>query len=131
MNSTYENWPAEQIERLTRERFFNAIDDPQMRGLLWSRSPRSVEEAAVMADGLEKLMESTMERRSNQAVYANKQDQKPTAKDPSVGRGENAQVRESQESGRMRPRGDGHPRQETIAHLATHSMILGENTGRF
>ena len=26
---------------------------------------------------------------------------------------------------------DGHLRQETIAHLATNSMILGENTGRF
>ena len=51
-----------------------------------------------------------MERRSNQAVYANQQSQRPTTKDPSVGRGENAQVRESQESGRMRPRGDGQRR---------------------
>ena len=78
MNTAYENWPTDQIERLTRERFFNAIEDTQLKGLLWSRSPRSVEEAAVMADGLENLIESTAERSSRQNVYLSHQGHKAT-----------------------------------------------------
>ena len=72
MHSAYENWSSDQIERLTRERFFNAIEDTQLKGFLWSRAPRSVEEAAMMADGLEKLIESPSDRPS-QAIYANKE----------------------------------------------------------
>ena len=71
MNMAYENWPPAHVERLTRERFFGAIDDPQMRGFLWSRCPRTVEEAASMADGLEKMVNSPSTRTPTHAVYAN------------------------------------------------------------
>ena len=73
MNMAYDNWPPDCIERLIRERFFNSIEDPHMRGMLWSRSPRTVDEAAVMADGLEKLMESPTDRPTQQAVYSSEQ----------------------------------------------------------
>ena len=58
-NSAYESFPTECLERITREKFFSAIEDPNMRGMLWSKSPNTLEEAAIMADGLEKLLETS------------------------------------------------------------------------
>ena len=50
-----EGWSQTQIETLTREKFFNALEDFQLKGLIWARKPATVEEAAWMADSLEKL----------------------------------------------------------------------------
>ena len=52
-------WTTDMIELFTREKFFAAIDDPQMRSTLWARQPKSVDEGAIMADALEKLREES------------------------------------------------------------------------
>ena len=119
MNATYENWPPDQVERLARERFFNSIDDLQLKGLLWSRSPRSVEEAAIMADGLEKLIEPVSSKPHNQAVYTNHQEQKSERKDSTEekengdrrqkGGGSGQQSRAYQPAGNNNPAGTGQP----------------------
>ena len=56
--STYLNWPKECIERLAREHFFSCIDNKYLRGLLWSKTPVDVTEAASMADSLEELFKN-------------------------------------------------------------------------
>ena len=48
-------WSSQQIEVLTREKFFNSIDDFQLKGLIWARKPGSAEEAAILADSLDNL----------------------------------------------------------------------------
>ena len=51
-------WNPIQIEVLTREKFFNAIDDFQLKGMIWARKPTTVEEAALMADSLQRLQQN-------------------------------------------------------------------------
>ena len=112
MNIAYENWPADLIERLTRERFFSAIDDTQLRGLLWSRRPHSVEEAAIMADGLEKLIEPTPDRSPGQSVYANQQGQNAPAKRPTDDRNRrNGNYGSGEARGDGQKYGNGNPHQ--------------------
>ena len=125
MIATYENWPPDRIERLAREQFFNSIDDPQLKGLLWSRSPCSVEEAAMMADGLEKLIELPSTRHPNQAVYTNQHDQIMDPKNSAEGKGK----REKRKSGsginknRKITRGNGHS--ETALHPGENRLPAG------
>ena len=52
-------WTPDIIDSLTREKFFAALEDPHMRSTLWARQPKSVDEAAIMADALEKLKEDS------------------------------------------------------------------------
>ena len=69
--TTYLNWPEECIERLAREHFFSCIDDKYLRGLLWSKSPVNLIEAASMADSLEELFlqERIRDERENEHTH--------------------------------------------------------------
>ena len=51
-------WNPTQIEVLTREKFFNAINDFQLKAMIWARKPTTVEEAALMADSLQRLQQN-------------------------------------------------------------------------
>ena len=55
MTRTYENWPPEYNERLTRDCFFNSIEDQNLKISLWTKTPKTVEEAALWADILEEM----------------------------------------------------------------------------
>ena len=57
--AAHPDWPEECIEGMTREKFFNSLNDTQIKGLIWSKSPKSVEEAAEMADNLERMIDLT------------------------------------------------------------------------
>ena len=59
VRESYPSWTSDVIESIAREKFFAAIEDPLMRGTLWARQPKSVYEAAIMADALETISDQT------------------------------------------------------------------------
>ena len=57
INAAHPDWPEDCIEGIAREKFFSSLSDSQMKGLIWSKGPTSLEEAAEMADNLAKLVD--------------------------------------------------------------------------
>ena len=53
VTNVYEGCSRETIEQKTLQAFCNAVTDQQLVGLLWAKSPSTVEEAAIYAESLE------------------------------------------------------------------------------
>ena len=54
-NNYSEGWSQSQIERLTREKLFESIEDFNVKALIWAKGPATSKEATHMADGLQQL----------------------------------------------------------------------------
>ena len=69
------------IESVARDKFFNAIEDKQLFSLLWARHPKTVDEAASLADGLEKLIDEP-QNKSQHSLFSMHQDDRQNRRRP-------------------------------------------------
>ena len=67
----YDDWPPAHIERLARERFFASLDDQNLKVSLWTKSPQTVEQAAVWADTLDGMNNTSNHNRNYTATGTN------------------------------------------------------------